>query len=142
MSQDTYTPTEASKLLGISTKRVRQLVDEGALEGVAGSKPLKIKAESVHNERDRRGTKKPEGSGLIPLSELSFLIEQAREAGERSALLAITAREESEKYLREALAQEQAERKEAQEKLLLMASRVAELEAAEASKKRGFFSRS
>jgi excisionase family DNA binding protein len=142
MSQDTYTPTEASKLLGVSTKRVRQLVDEGKLEGVPDSKPLRIKAESVHNERESRGTKKPESSGLLTLSEISFLIDQAREAGERSALLAITAREESEKYLREALAQEQAERKQAQEKLLLMSSRLAELEAAEASKRRGFFSRS
>lgn len=142
MSQDSYTPTEASKLLGVSTKRVRQLVEEKKLEGVRNSAPLKIKAESVHKLRDERGTKKPESSGLLTLSEVALLIDQAREAGERSALLAITAREDSEKYLREALAQEQAERKEATEKLLLMSSRLAELEAAQANKRRGLFSKS
>lgn len=141
MSQDSYTATEASKLLGVSTKRVRQLVDEKKLEGVRNSAPLKIKAESVHKLRDERGTKKPESSGLLTLNEVALLIDQAREAGERSALLAITAREDSEKYLREALAQEQAERKEATEKLLLMSSRLAELEAAQANKRRGLFSK-
>lgn len=142
MSQDSYTTTEASKLLGVSTKRVRQLVEEKKLEGVRNSAPLKIKAESVHKLRDERGTKKPESSGLLTLSDIALLIDQARESGERSAQLAITAREDSEKYLREALAQEQAERKEATEKLLLMSSRLAELEAAQANKRRGLFSKS
>jgi len=140
MSLDTYTPTESGKLLGISPKRVRQLVQEGTLEGVPNSKPLKIKAESVHNERERRGTTKPaQGLGLIPISEVAVLIEQARQAAERGAQLAITAREESEKYLREALAKEQAERKQAEAELSLMTARLAVLEAA---KRRTFFSRS
>jgi len=140
MSLDTYTPTESAKLLGVSTKRVRQLVEEGTLEGVPNSKPLKIKAESVHNERERRGTTKPaQGLGLIPISEVAVLIEQARQAAERGAQLAISAREESEKYLREALAKEQAERKQAEAELSLMTARLAVLEAA---KRRTFFSRS
>jgi len=140
MSLDTYTPTESAKLLGVSTKRVRQLVEEGTLEGVPRSKPLKIKAESVHTERERRSITKPAYDfGLIPISEVAVLIEQARQAAERGAGLAITAREESEKYLREALAQEQAERKQAEAELSLMTARLAVLEAA---KRRTFFNRS
>lgn len=139
MSLDTYTPTEASKLLGVSTKRVRQLVTEGVIEGVPDSKPLRVKAESVHNERAKRSTNKPETSNLIPLSEVMTLIEQAREAGERSAHLAITAREESEKYLRESLAQAQAETKQAHAEKETLIRQIATLEA---TRKRGLFNRS
>ena len=144
MSKDTYTATEASRLLEVSPRRVRQFIAEGVLEGVPNSKPLKIRAQSVHELRDERkksGTNKPQALAV----EIEERVKEARlegiALGERSAQLAITAREESEKYLREALAQEQAERKEATEKLLFMASRIAELEAAEANKKRGLFNR-
>jgi len=144
MSKDTYTATEASRLLGLSPRRVRQLVDEGELEGVPNSKPLKIHAQSVHDLRDKRkesGINKPEALTV----DIEERIKQARlegiALGERSAQLAITAREESEKYLRESLAEERAIRAQVQAEKEKLIERLASLEAAEANKRRGFFSR-
>lgn len=145
MSLDTYTATEASRLLGLSTRRVGQLVAQGALEGVPDSKPLKIRAQSVHDLRDERkksGTSKPEALAV----DIEERIKEARlegiALGERSALLALTAREDSEKYLKESLAEERATIARVQAEKEKLIERLAILEAAEANKKRGLFKRS
>lgn len=87
MSQDSYTPDQTAQLLGIGVKRVRQLVASGKLKAVPKSSPLKIKAESVHKERELRGDKITRSTTpqkafeLTSLMEVLKLIEAARLAG-------------------------------------------------------------
>ena len=87
MSLDSYTPAQAAELLGLSVKRVRQLVASGKLKAVPKSSPLAITAESVHKERELRGEKvtrsaTPEKAfQLTSLVEVLELIEAARQAG-------------------------------------------------------------
>lgn len=87
MSQDSYTPDQTAQLLGIGVKRVRQLVAAGTLKAVPKSSPLRIKAESVHKERELRGDKVNRASTpqkafeLTSLLEVIELIEAARQAG-------------------------------------------------------------
>lgn len=78
MSQETYTATQAANVLGVSTKRIRQLVEEGNLIALAGVKPLAIRAESVHRELARRQKSKPES---LPQSlDIAALLAAEREA--------------------------------------------------------------
>jgi hypothetical protein len=87
MSQDSYTPAQTAQLLGLSVKRVRQLVASGKLKAVPKSSPLLIKAESVHQERELRGEKvsrtatPQKAFELTSLVEVLELIEAARQAG-------------------------------------------------------------
>ena len=86
---DVYSAAEASRVLGISERRVRQLAASGGLR-IASEKPLRLEQESVHKERDKRRNGAPEAvsatSGL-----LTFV--QAVDLGERFALKAIEAAE-------------------------------------------------
>lgn len=119
MSQDSYTPDQTAQLLGIGVKRVRQLVASGKLKAVPKSSPLRIKAESVHKEREARGDKvtrsaTPEKAfQLSSLMEVIELIEAARQAGksegieiaQRQIESAETSRERTEQALFEVQAQ-------------------------------------
>jgi len=53
VSADTYGPADAARLLGVSARRVRQLVDAGQLQAV-GRDPLRIDARSLLQLRDER----------------------------------------------------------------------------------------
>ena len=92
MSQDSYTPDQAAQLLGIGVKRVRQLVASGKLKAVPKSDPLRIKAESVHKERELRGEKVTRSTSpqkafeLTSIIELMELIEAARQAGKAEGI--------------------------------------------------------
>lgn len=55
---DTYTATEAARLLDVSDRRVRQLAATGTLT-VAATNPLRLDALSVLAERDKRRTEPP-----------------------------------------------------------------------------------
>ena len=145
MSQDSYTATQAGQVLGLSTKRVRQLVTEKKLKAIPRSKPLLIEAESVHKERKRRGetpSMKP-ALNAGSLVELLLQIEQARQAGYEQALehtqRQITAVEASEAYTKEELFKAQTERKALYEELLEAKVRLATLEAK--AEKKSFFKR-
>ena len=145
MSQDSYTATQAGQVLGLSTKRVRQLVTEKKLKAIPRSKPLLIEAESVHKERKRRGetsTMKP-ALNTGSFVEVLLQIEQARQAGYEQALehtqRQITAVEASEAYTKEELFKAQAERKALYEELLEAKVRLATLEAQ--AEKKSFFRR-
>ena len=124
MSQDSYTATQAGQVLGISTKRVRQLVAEKKLKAIPRSKPLRIEAESVHKERKRRGEQnliKP-ALNTGSLVEVLLQIEEARQAGYAQALehsaRQITAIEDSAQYFKDELLKTQAERRELYSQLL------------------------
>jgi excisionase family DNA binding protein len=147
MSQDSYTPAQAAQLLGLSVKRVRQLVASGKLKAVPKSSPLLIKAESVHKERELRGDKVTRSATpqkafeLASLMEVIELIEAARLAG-RSEGIEIAQRQiESVEASRERTEQALFE---AQAKTSALAAELAEarvrLELME-SKPRGLFRR-
>ena len=53
MAGDTYSAADAARVLRVSERRVRQLVDDGHLDAVQ-EKPLRISARSVIEERKRR----------------------------------------------------------------------------------------
>lgn len=54
-SPDTYSAADAARVLGVSERRIRQLVGEGRLpvEDTGGG-PLRLPQEAVHRERERR----------------------------------------------------------------------------------------
>jgi hypothetical protein len=145
MSQDSYTATEAGQVLGLSTKRVRQLVAEKKLKAIPKSTPLRIEAESVHRERKRRGdsnlTKPALNTGS--LVDVLLQIEEARQAGYAQALehsaRQITAIEDSAQYFKDELLREQAERRDLYNQLLEAQTRLGALEAQ--GNKRGIFRR-
>jgi small-conductance mechanosensitive channel len=56
MAEDSYTPAQASLALGLSVKRVRQLVTEGKLKPVT-DKPLTLSQREVHALRKQRKEK-------------------------------------------------------------------------------------
>ena len=86
---DSYSASEASRVLGISERRVRQLAASGGLR-IASDKPLRLEQESVHKERDKRRSGSPEPAAVAS-GLLTF--DQAIELGERFALKAIEAAE-------------------------------------------------
>lgn len=71
MSADDYSATEAAKLLGLSPKRIRQLAAAGTLSVVQDS-PLRVSAESVIAERNRRGVS-PIGDTAADTEALALL---------------------------------------------------------------------
>lgn len=93
LAVDTYGTSEAARVLGVSPKRVRQLVAAGTLEAESRD-PLRISQQAVHELREQRKadkrTKEPEapaplGDSLAPLVQLVTQM-QERES-ERIGLL-------------------------------------------------------
>lgn len=113
---DSYSCTEAAKLLGVSARRIRQLAEEGRL-GIVQESPLKVSAQEVIALRDNR---KKQGIKVKPASPKSSLnlellqaLEAAREAGATEArssleLLGNELRERAERAEQRAAEAEQA----------------------------------
>lgn len=84
---DTYSREQAARLLGISARRVTQLAEDGRLT-VVQTAPLRVGAESVHAERDRRRSPGRDLRATVPPMETAALISQevaaVREALERA----------------------------------------------------------
>jgi excisionase family DNA binding protein len=150
MSQDSYTPAQAAELLGLSVKRVRQLVASGKLKAVPRSSPLKIKAESVHKEREDRGDKVTKSTTpqkafeLASLVEVLELIEAARLSGRAEGIdiaqRQIESAETSRQRTEQALFQLQAESSALAAELAQARARL-ELMNQMDKKSRGFFRR-
>lgn len=108
MAEDTCSAAEAAKLLRISERRVRQLVDDGHLEAQQ-QKPLRIVTRSVIAERKRRDrapkSEPTPAAGLEPhqLRELVAAILSD------VLPLALEGRDRAEDMLREELAASRAE---------------------------------
>lgn len=69
---DLYTATQAARVLGLSVKRVRQMIDEGKLTAYSVA-PVKIKQLEVialRNERDASGKITQSDKGMATNSEL------------------------------------------------------------------------
>lgn len=117
---DSYTVTEAARVIGVSPKRVRQLIAEDRLPTVPEATPVRIPAEPVHREREKRRNVSPSTPGPKPDPEqvtldLATLLDYAREtsrlaieqtAADREAAKEASLRVESE--LRESLAEARA----------------------------------
>jgi excisionase family DNA binding protein len=61
--QEYYTVSEAAKILNISERRVRQIAQDGKVEGVRSEEGWKIFRYSVHNFRDHREVQNPVRAG-------------------------------------------------------------------------------
>lgn len=143
MSEDTYTATETARLLGVSTKRVRQLVASGNLLAVTGSKPLAIKRESVHKERARRSEKSPDlaSEGVVPLSQLAELLERERLNAEKSARLQIESAERALELTKEQFSLVEREARESRGKILELSLELERLKAEKEARSRKWFKR-
>jgi excisionase family DNA binding protein len=128
--QEYYTVSEAAKVLDISERRVRQIAQDGKVDGVRSEDGWKIFRYSVHDFRDRRAAQEPVRGVREPSSDAREWIERVttleRELGRLEGRLELTEmaestmREERERLLedlsreRERAAQEQERAEEAQ----------------------------
>ena len=169
---DSFTAAQAAQILGISERRVRQLVSENKLPGERGDdNVVRIPQQAVNEERKRRrgtGAAKADGTKASPRARRSRAAAPEAEPVDVGALadavasavgqrlegqLEITHRAES--LLRSELDEERARRMEAEARLvdarteladvqarLEEARRQAEAAEARAAQKRGIFRRS
>jgi hypothetical protein len=100
--QEYYTVSEAAKILDISERRVRQIAQDGKVEGVRSEDGWKLFRYSVHDFRDRREAQTPVRAvrgGREPSSEAREWIERVtaleRELGRLEGRLELTERAES-----------------------------------------------
>jgi excisionase family DNA binding protein len=100
--QEYYTVSEAAKVLRISERRVRQLAQDGKVEGVRSEDGWKLFRYSVHDFRDRREAQTPIRAvrgGRESFSEAREWIERVaaleRELGRLEGRLELTERAES-----------------------------------------------
>src|SRR5436305_5748686 len=141
---DTYTAAQAAQVLGVSERRVRQLVNEGKLDGARGEDgTVRLSQQAVNDERKRRrstGSKatpakaaKAASSGRraaaasspeVDVDALATAVASA--VGQRlEGQLEITRQTES--SLRDELSEERAKRAEAESRLADAQRRIAEL---------------
>src|SRR5215213_2119737 len=74
--QEYYTVSEAAKILDISERRVRQIAQDGKVEGVRSEDGWKLFRYSVHDFRDRKGAQNPVRGGRELSSEAREWIER------------------------------------------------------------------
>jgi len=143
---NTYTAAQAATVLGRSVKRVRQMIQEGKLEVVPDSEPIRLTAQSVHELRDAlkgQGTRpgrapKPVGLTFEEVRELvETLTTKALEAAQSERAAVDQMREKTEQALRAELDQTRAELMQTQAKT---AELEQELEQVKASPKRKWWS--
>jgi hypothetical protein len=120
---DTVTVAQAATLLGITPKRIRQLIGEGRLPTIAGTSPVALPTPAVLAERDAREAKAKRGGakrpGITPAAQVVALDDvlalvrsgnsRAIEAAESSFAQALAARDRVEKLLQDELAATRAE---------------------------------
>lgn len=157
---DTYTAAQAAQLLGVSERRVRQLVNEGKLAGDRGADgTVRVAQQAVNEERKRRRAKPagpstakagPRRGAAASTLDVEQLADQVATAvGQRlQGQLEITRQAES--LIRDELDAERARRIEAEThleaagaSLTAANARIAELETAlrDAGNKKGLFRR-
>jgi excisionase family DNA binding protein len=97
--QEYYTVFEAAKVLDISERRVRQIAQDGKIEGVRTDEGWKLFRYSVHNFRDHKEAQTPTRGGREPSLEAREWIERVttleRELGRLEGRLELTERAES-----------------------------------------------
>ena len=112
---DSFTVAEAAKILGLSPKRVRQLVAQGGLPVIEGTSPLRLPSVDVLALRERRGRREgaprpgPQGTPqLVSLPDVLALAQsitqRAIAAADESHSLVLQARDRVEDHLKAELA--------------------------------------
>jgi excisionase family DNA binding protein len=154
---DTYTAAQAAQILGITERRVRQLVSQGTLTGERTSDgTVRVVQQAVNEERKRRkktGASMANGRPARPAStrkpaaepvDLDSLADRVASAvGQRlEGQMEITRRAES--LVRQELDEERSRRIQLEAQLQATEARLSELQAAQAAqaRKRGLFRRS
>ncbi len=153
MSPDTYTAAQAAQLLGVSERRVRQLVSEGKLPGSRDRNgALRLPQAAVNAERKKRrlsdgrasGRKRTEplragrrASGqAVDVEELASAVAAA--VGKNlEGQLELTRRAES--LVRQELDEERARRQEVEARLAEARRELETLRKSAAQRRRGFF---
>lgn len=112
-----YRVADAARVLGVSPKRVRQLIQEGRLPVVEGSSPIAVEVEAVHRERDRRRHRPASTPGPAPtpaavavsvedlLAYAERITARALDAAMADRRAADAARDQAEDLLRASLAE-------------------------------------
>jgi excisionase family DNA binding protein len=97
--QEYYTVSEAAKILGISARRVRQIAQDGKVDGVRTDDGWKLFRYSVHGFRDHRADQAPSRGAREQSSEAREWMERVhtleRELGRLEGRLELTERTES-----------------------------------------------
>jgi excisionase family DNA binding protein len=146
-ASSTYSAAEAGRVLGVSERRVRQLVDDGRLPAIRDDDGrLRLPQEAVHTERARRrraeGTRTPHRRGPArtppPPSgdpvDVEALVERIFAAALPRAIEAATATHRTvEAQLTDALAAERAARADAEARAAAAEAKAAQLEQAYAA---------
>lgn len=142
---NSYTAAQAAQVLGRSVKRVRQQIQEGKLEVIPDSEPVRVTAESVHKLRDTlrtQGTKPgraPAANGLT-FEQVKELVEtlttKALEAAQSERAAVEAMREKTEAALRAELDQTRAELTQTQAKTAELEQELATVKATPAQESR------
>jgi hypothetical protein len=150
---DTYSAAQAAQILGVSERRVRQLVSQGALLGDrADDGTVRIPQQAVNDERNRRKSRAASRGRRQPLrapskraADKSVDVDSLADAvanavGQRlEGQLEITRRAES--LVRQELDEERVRRLQLEHQLEEAQAKLAQLQQAQ-SRKRGLFRRS
>ncbi|HZU73540.1 MAG TPA: helix-turn-helix domain-containing protein [Acidimicrobiales bacterium] len=138
-ASDTYTAAQAAELLGVSERRIRQLVAEGKLPGRRGTDGVvRIRQQAVNEERKKRRASAPRKAAATPraaraaarpapvdVDELAQAVASA--VGQRiEGQLEITRKAES--LVRQELDEERARRMQVEAQLSDAQQKIAELE--------------
>lgn len=131
---DSYTATEAGKILGVSARRIRQLAEDKRLK-VTQKKPLRVSAVDVVAMKEKRETegvnpRPPKDNESELLKQSLATLSSAVELMQRQITAGEEASRRNEETLREQLALERATRERLEKELSELRNR-----------KRGFFSR-
>ena len=112
-----YRVADAARVLGVSPKRIRQLIQEGRLPVVEGSSPMAVEVEAVHRERERRKSRPASTPGPMPtpasvavsvedlLAYAERITARALDAAMADRRAADAARDQAEDLLRASLAE-------------------------------------
>jgi hypothetical protein len=112
-----YRVADAARVLGVSPKRIRQLIQEGRLPVVEGSSPMAVEVEAVHRERERRKSRPASTPGPQPtpaavavsvedlLAYAERITARALDAAMADRRAADAARDQAEDLLRASLAE-------------------------------------
>ena len=152
MAKDSYSTTEAAKILGLSERRVRQLVAEGKLAGERdGEGNLRLAQAAVHTERrqrrnrGRKTTRKAAArtTAAAPEIDTDAIAETVAAVVTKAVEGQLQITQKAESLARQELDQERARARELEQQLADARAQLAAAEArlAESGKRRGMFRR-
>ena len=152
MASDSYSTSEAAKILGLSERRVRQLVAEGKLTGDRDAEGnLRLAQAAVHTERRQRrnkGRKTPRKAAArreptTPPVDADALAETVAAVVSKAVEGQLQITQKAESLVRQELDEERARARELESQLAEARAALAAAEArlAEQGKRRGLFRR-